>query len=156
MFGEHHHLASDLPKYREKIHQLKLDDTHFSKLYSEYVEVDKAIYRIEEGIENTSNEYIEMLKKQRVVLKDELYDMLKRLDRSRAVVDEMEKMNELLERREELVSRLESIESDYRRGLDANSTERALQLENAEVLDCIASAAAEELERIERKLEHFA
>ncbi len=156
VFGEHHHLATDLPKYKDKIHQLKLDDKHFSKLYSEYVEVDKAIYRIEEGIETTSDEYIEELKKQRVFLKDELYDMLKRLERSRAIVDDMEKMNELLERRDELVTRLESIESDYRSGLDANSAERALQLENAEVLDRIADAAAEELARIEKKLEYFA
>lgn len=156
MFGEHHYLAKDLPKYKEKIHELKLDDSHFSKLYSEYVEVDKEIYRIEEGIETTSDEYTEKLKMQRVMLKDELYDLLKRLERSKVVVEELEKMNELLARREELVTRLESIEADYGRGLDANSTERALQLENAEVLDLIASAAADELERIEKKLERFA
>ncbi len=156
MLGERHYLEVDLPEYKEKIHQLKLDDTRFSKLYSEYVEVDKAIYRIEESIETPSDEYTEMLKKQRVMLKDELYDMLKRLERSRAVVDDMEKMNELLERREDLVARLESIEADYRSGLDANSAERSLQLENAEVLDRIAEAAAEELERIEIKLAHFA
>jgi len=156
VFGEHHYLAKDLPKYKEKIHELKLDDSHFSKLYSEYVEVDKEIYRIEEGIETTSDEYTEKLKMQRVMLKDELYDLLKRLERSKVVVEELEKMNELLARREELVTRLESIEADYGRGLDANSTERALQLENAEVLDLIASAAADELERIEKKLERFA
>ena len=156
MFGEHHYLAADLPNYKEKIHQLKMDDTHFSKLYNDYVDIDKAIYRIEEGIETTSDEYIEDLKKQRVKLKDELYGMLKRLERSNKVVDDMDKMNELLERRDELVARLESIEADYRGGLDANSSERALQLENAEVLDSIARAAAEELDRIEKKLAQFA
>ncbi len=156
MFGEHHYLADDLPEYKEKIHQLNLGDTQFSKLYDEYQDIDKEIYRIEEGIENSSGEYIEELKKQRVLLKDELYDMLKRLERSRADVEDMQKMNELLARREELVARLESIELDYRKGLDADSEERALQLENAEVLDRIASAAADELKRIEAKLERFA
>lgn len=68
----------------------------------------------------------------------------------------MENMNELLERRNELIARLESIEADYRSGLDPNSVERALQLENAEVLDSIARAAAEELETIEKKLAGFA
>jgi len=146
----------DMLEYEEKIHQLEVGDTHFSKLYSDYVEVDKSIYRIEEGIETTSDVYVEMLKKQRVILKDELHDMLKRLERSRVDVNKMEKMNELLKRRDELVARLESIEADYRSGLDANSTEQALQLENAEVLDGIARAAAEELEQIEKKLAKFA
>jgi len=67
-----------------------------------------------------------------------------------------EMMQQLLNRREELVARLESIEKDYRSGLDADSTERAVQLENAEVLDRIASAAADELQKIEEKLANFA
>jgi len=65
-------------------------------------------------------------------------------------------MQELLDRRDELVTRLESIEKDYQCGLDADSEERAVQLENAEVLEGIASAAADELEKIESKLAHFA
>ena len=65
-------------------------------------------------------------------------------------------MQELLDRRDELVTRLESIEKDYRNGLDADSTERAVQLENAEVLSGIASAAANEIDKIERKLADFA
>ena len=65
-------------------------------------------------------------------------------------------MQDLLDRRDKLVNRLESIEKDYRSGLDANSVERAVQLENAEVLNGIASAAAEEIEEIEDKLAHFA
>jgi len=65
-------------------------------------------------------------------------------------------MPALLARRAELVARLESIEKDYRSGLDANSHERAIQLENAEVLRGIATAAADELDEIEGKLAHFA
>jgi len=72
------------------------------------------------------------------------------------MINRKHNMQELLDRRDELVTRLESIEKDYRGGLDADSEERAVQLENAEVLEGIASAAAEELEKIEDKLAHFA
>ena len=58
----------------------------------------------------------------------------------------------LINKRNELRQRLVDIESDYRRGLDPDSGERAVQLENAEVLDGIAKAVAEELEKIEERL----
>ena len=67
-----------------------------------------------------------------------------------------DKMKELLMRRDELVARIESIEKDYRGGLDADSAERAVQLENSEVLDGIARAAADELEQVESRLADFA
>ena len=58
----------------------------------------------------------------------------------------------LLAKREELRERLDAISRDIRQGLDADSEERAVQLENAEVLDGIAKATAEELARIEQQL----
>ena len=58
----------------------------------------------------------------------------------------------LLARRDELRKRLNAIEADYRQGLAADSEEQALQLENAEVLDGIARAAAEELAQVEQRL----
>ena len=58
----------------------------------------------------------------------------------------------LLEKRDELRARLASIEKDYRQGLDADSEEQAIQLENAEVLAGIGKAAAEELQRVEEQL----
>lgn len=58
----------------------------------------------------------------------------------------------LLAQREALRKRIEEIEADYRRGLDADSEERAQQLENAEVLEGIARAAAEELAQVEARL----
>jgi len=77
MFGEHHLLANEMPEYKDKIHELKGSDRHFTKLYNEYIEVDKTIYRIEEGIETPSDDHTEMLKKQRVLLKDQLLEILK-------------------------------------------------------------------------------
>ncbi len=58
----------------------------------------------------------------------------------------------LLAQRDALLDRLESIKRDYRRGLDADAEEQALELENAEVLEGIGRAARDELERIERRL----
>ena len=59
---------------------------------------------------------------------------------------------QLIEKRDELRLRLESIEKDYRTGLDPDSGERAVQLENADVQEAIAKAASEELQRIEEEL----
>lgn len=58
----------------------------------------------------------------------------------------------LLAKRDELRERLEAIRRDVRGGLDADWEEQAVQLENAEVLDGIAKATAEELARIEQLL----
>ena len=58
----------------------------------------------------------------------------------------------LLQRRTALRSRLEAIRRDARRGLDRDSSERAVELENAEVLNEIARVAQEDLEQVEKKL----
>lgn len=77
MLGEHHDLAHEFPEYKDQIHALKISDPHFARLFDEYEDLDKEIYRIEEQIENTSDSYMEELKMKRVKLKDELYTMLK-------------------------------------------------------------------------------
>lgn len=79
MFGEHHHLVKEFPEYKDEIHELKTSDAHFSKLYGEYNDLDNNIYRIEEGIENTSDDVLEEMKKKRLALKDELLAMLKQV-----------------------------------------------------------------------------
>lgn len=76
MLGEHHSLALEFPEYKDKIHELKISDPEFAKLFKKYDDIDKEIYRIEMQIENTSDEYLEGLKIRRVKLKDELYAML--------------------------------------------------------------------------------
>lgn len=63
-----------------------------------------------------------------------------------------DKITELQTKRRELLERLEAIERDYRQGLDQDAEEQAIQLENAEVLDGIARAARDELDRIEKEL----
>jgi len=63
-----------------------------------------------------------------------------------------DKLTELKQKRDELRERLTAIENDYRKGLDADSEERATQLENADVLNEIARTTQEELDRIENEI----
>jgi predicted RNase H-like nuclease (RuvC/YqgF family) len=58
----------------------------------------------------------------------------------------------LRKQRDALRKRLEQIEGDYKSGLSADSEERAVELENADVLDGIAKVTAVELAEVEEKL----
>jgi len=77
MIQEHHPLAKDFPEFKDKIHALKTSNTHFAKLEREYEDLDKAIVRLETGVEHGSSTELEQKKQQRVSLKDELYNLLK-------------------------------------------------------------------------------
>lgn len=77
MLGEKHDLVHELPEHKERIHELKMNNKHFQKLFDKYHDLDHQVKRIEEGIENTSDDYIETLKKERLNLKDQLFGMIK-------------------------------------------------------------------------------
>jgi len=79
-----HDLISELPEYRNQIHDLKMKDTHFAKLFESYHEVDHEVHRIETGAENCADEYLEEKKKVRLQLKDELFALLKKHEASLA------------------------------------------------------------------------
>jgi uncharacterized protein YdcH (DUF465 family) len=76
MSAIHHDLANELPEFKEKIHQLKLEDNHFSKLFDEYHKVNSDVLRLEAENIPVSDEAFETLKKQRLHLKDKLYNIL--------------------------------------------------------------------------------
>jgi len=71
-----HDLIHEFPKLKEKIHELKMSDHHFRKLFDEYNEVAHGVRRIETGVENTSDEILNDLRKNRLRLKDELFAYL--------------------------------------------------------------------------------
>jgi len=73
----HHDIGREFPEFRDRIHELKTGNAHFSRLYDEYHEVDKAIARIEQEIEPATDEHAEELKRQRLKLKDEIFGMLR-------------------------------------------------------------------------------
>lgn len=67
-----HQLADEFPNDHALLHRLKLEDQHFVTLADRYQAVNGEIHRIEAGVENTSDEYAEGLKKQRLHLIDEI------------------------------------------------------------------------------------
>lgn len=73
---EKHDLHHEFPGMDARISELKVENAHFKKLADEYDEVNHAVYRIESGVENTSDETLNNLRKQRLQLKDELYALL--------------------------------------------------------------------------------
>ena len=77
MFGENHDLHHEFPEYKEKIHELKMNNAHFQRLFKEYDEIVHQITRVEQEIETPSDDVIEEMKKQRLHLKDQLFAMLK-------------------------------------------------------------------------------
>ena len=76
MLTEKHDLVHELPEHRDTIHNLKMTNNHFARLFDEYHEVDHEVHRIETGVEMTSNEHLEERKKVRLHLKDELFRMI--------------------------------------------------------------------------------
>jgi len=71
-----HDLIHELPEFREKIHLLKTTDQHFARLFHEYHELDHEVLRLEQGVEVSSEQYLDDKKKQRLHLKDQLYKAL--------------------------------------------------------------------------------
>lgn len=75
-----HELAAEFPELKDRIHELKTSDNHFSKLFDDYHVVNREVHRAESAGLNVSDEHYEELKKQRMLLKDELYGMLTKTD----------------------------------------------------------------------------
>ncbi|MFZ6814188.1 YdcH family protein [Undibacterium sp. Rencai35W] len=73
---EHHPLSAEFPAFKDTIHALKLSNAHFSKLFDEYAETDKAVNRAENGVDHLNDAALEELKKVRVVQKDHLFQLL--------------------------------------------------------------------------------
>ena len=68
------------PEYRDLITQLKTTDHHFVNLFDRHNELDQKIKNMEAHIEHATHEEIETLKKQKLMIKDELYQILRKAD----------------------------------------------------------------------------
>jgi uncharacterized protein len=66
------------PEYRDLITHLKATDRHFLNLFEKHNELDQRIKNMESGIEPATNLDIEALKKEKLALKDELYQILRK------------------------------------------------------------------------------
>lgn len=70
------------PEYRDLISELKTTDRHFLSLFEKHNELDQKIKNIESRIEPGTHEQIEILKKEKLALKDQLYGLLKKASAS--------------------------------------------------------------------------
>lgn len=71
-----HDIAHEFPQLKDRIHTLKTTHHHFARLYTEYDEVNHTVARVETGGAVMTDEALEILKKQRLKLKDEIVRML--------------------------------------------------------------------------------
>jgi len=67
-----HDLASEFPDDGAVIHALKLSDAHFGALAERHHEINREIHRIETSTEPASDARLEVLKKQRLAMLDEV------------------------------------------------------------------------------------
>ncbi len=73
---DHHDLLHELPEYAEAIHNLKLSNQHFARLFDEYHTLTNRVEEIEAKDSPIADLTLEDMKKLRLKLKDELYAMI--------------------------------------------------------------------------------
>ena len=72
-----HELHEEFPEAVEKIHDLKMNDAHFSKLADEYHAVNREIHRMETGVEPVSEDVENQRRRLRLALKDQIATYLR-------------------------------------------------------------------------------
>ncbi len=70
------------PEYRELITQLKNSDHHFGRLFEQHNTLDQKIKNMESRVETGTHEQIEVLKKEKLLLKDQLHAILRKASAS--------------------------------------------------------------------------
>lgn len=68
------------PEYRQQIAQLKISNLNFVRLFEKHNALDQKIRHMEAHIEPSTHEEIEQLKKEKLLLKDALYSILKKAE----------------------------------------------------------------------------
>nr|WP_295768204.1 DUF465 domain-containing protein [Rhodoferax sp.] len=72
-----HDIVTEFPQHKDKIHTLKTSNAHFAKLFESYDTLNHAIAKIEMGGGAAiTDEALEIEKKKRLKLKDEIVHML--------------------------------------------------------------------------------
>jgi uncharacterized protein YdcH (DUF465 family) len=73
---EHHDLIHELPEFKDAIHDLKMKNQHFAKLFDAYHTATDTVEGFEARDIPVGDVSFEDMKKKRLKLKDELYAML--------------------------------------------------------------------------------
>ena len=66
------------PEYRDLISKLKTEDRHFERRFNEHNTLDEKITEMEKRVTPIGADEIETLKKKKLALKDELYQILRK------------------------------------------------------------------------------
>ncbi len=77
MLGESHDLFHEFPELESKIASLRSANQEFARLMDDYDSLDARVRSLEELGVPVADETIEELKKQRLMLKDHLYQLLR-------------------------------------------------------------------------------
>jgi uncharacterized protein YdcH (DUF465 family) len=77
MLGEKHDLFHEFPELEGEIEAMRTSNEPFAKLMDQYDDVDARVRKLEELGTPVSDETIEELKKERLLLKDKLYALLR-------------------------------------------------------------------------------
>ena len=70
------------PEYRDLISRLKKEDAHFARLFERHNELDHQVRNMEAGHVPGDSRSIEVLKKEKLRLKDSLYTILRQAQTS--------------------------------------------------------------------------
>jgi len=65
-----------LHEYRDIISKIKVSDAHFAKIFEKHNELDDRIAEVESGREHMDHFELEKLKKEKLILRDEAYNMV--------------------------------------------------------------------------------
>lgn len=72
-----HELAEEFPESAELLRPLKMSSAHFAKLFEEYHEVNRQIHRMETSVEPAGEAVEAVLRRKRMMLKDQIHAGLK-------------------------------------------------------------------------------
>ena len=65
-----------LHEYRDEIHELKMQNAHFARIFEKHNELDDKVTKAENGDIPMTDMELETLKKEKLLLKDEAYKMI--------------------------------------------------------------------------------
>ncbi len=71
------------PEYRDLISELKTSDRYFQNLFDKHNSLDQRIKNMESRIEPGTPDEIEVLKKKKLAIKDDLYALLQKISLAR-------------------------------------------------------------------------
>ena len=75
-------VKSLFPEYREWIHPMREDNPRFAQLFEQHELLDREICRLEQDPVNLINGDIETMKRKKLKLKDEMYQLLRQASAS--------------------------------------------------------------------------